>query len=92
MIIRYSPIFLKTFKRLDVRIKKSFKEKIAIFVENPNNPELDNHPLRKPYVGSRSIDITADWRAVYQEENEDGDKVALFVLIGTHDQLYKKKI
>jgi len=29
---------------------------------------------------------------VYKEENEGEEEVALFVLIGTHEELYKKEI
>lgn len=90
MIVRYSPVFLKTLKKLDVRIRKSFKERILIFSKNPHDLKLNNHPLREPYLGSRSIDITSDWRAVYEEKTEGAKEVALFVLISTHDQLFNK--
>lgn len=90
MIIRYSPLFFKTLKKLDVRIRKSFKEKILLFAKNPNDPQLNNHLLKREYQGLRSIDITADWRAVYQEKHEGGKETAYFVLIGTHKQLYGK--
>ena len=90
MIIRYSPLFLKTPKKLDVRIRKSFKEQILIFSKNPNNPQLNNHPLKREYQGLRSIDITADFRAIYEEKHEDEEETAYFVLIGTHKQLYGK--
>lgn len=91
MIIRYSPVFLKTLKKLNVRINKSFKEKVLIFSKNPHDLELSNHSLREPYLGLKSIDITSDWRAVYKEKKEGGEEVALFVLIGTHKQLFKNK-
>jgi addiction module RelE/StbE family toxin len=89
MIIKYSPNFLRTLKKADVRIRKSFKEKILIFSRNPNDPELDNHSLKKPYQGMRSIDITSDWRAIYEEKIEGDEIVAFFVALGTHSQLYK---
>lgn len=90
MIIRYSPVFLKTFKKLNVRIRNSFKEKVLIFSKNLNDLQLDNHLLKEPYLGLRSIDITADWRAIYKEKTEGEDKVAYFVILGTHEELYKK--
>ena len=88
MIIRYSPLFLKTLKKLDVKVRKSFKEQILLFTKNPNNPQLNNHPLKKEWRGYRSIDITANWRAIYEEKYEGGEETAYFVLIGTHKQLY----
>lgn len=90
MIIRYSPVFFKTLKKLDVRIRKSFKEQILLFSKSPNDPQLNNHPLKREYQGLRSIDITADWRAIYEEKHEGEEETAYFVLIGTHKQLYGK--
>lgn len=90
MIIKYSPAFLKNFKKVDVRIRKSFKEKILLFAKNPNDSQLNNHELTKEWQGHRSIDVTVDYRAVYKKETLGKDKAAHFVILGTHDQLYKK--
>lgn len=90
MIIRYSPIFFKTLKKLNVIIRKSLKERLLLFSKNPNDPQLNNHPLKREYQGLRSIDITADWRAIYEEKHEGEEETAYFVLIGTHKQLYGK--
>ena len=85
---RYDPAFIKALKKVDVRIRKSFKQKIAIFAKDPFNPQLNNHPLKREYQGYRSIDITVDYRALYQEKKEGEDAIAYFTLLGTHDQLY----
>lgn len=90
MIRKYDPAFIKTLKKLDVRIRKSFKQKITIFAQDPNNPELSNHPLTKKYLGYRSIDITNDYRALYIEKIEENTTIAYFIAIGTHEQLYNK--
>ncbi len=90
MIVKYSPLFLQTLKKANVRIRKSFKEKILIFSKNPHDLELDNHLLKEPYQGLRSIDITADWRAIYKEKSEKEEAVAYFVILGTHEELYMK--
>lgn len=89
MRIKYSAVFLKTLKRQDVRIRKSFKQKIKIFEKNPHDLELNNHELSREYQGQRSIDITSDWRAIYKEVQIDNEPVAYFVILGTHKQLYK---
>lgn len=89
MIIRYSPVFFESLKKVDVRIRKSFKERILIFSKYPNDLELNNHPLEREYKGYRSIDITADYRAVFEVKYE-GEEVAYFTLLGTHEQLYGK--
>ena len=86
---RYDPAFIKALKTVDVRIRKSFRQKIAIFAKDPFNPHLNNHPLKREYQGYRSIDITADYRALYQEKQEGEDTIAYFTLLGTHDELYR---
>lgn len=87
MIIKYDPAFLQKLKKVDVRIRKQFKKQIAVFTKEPLNPQLNNHPLEREYMGYRSIDITNDWRAIYTEKVE-GE--AYFESIGTHDKLFRK--
>lgn len=86
---RYSPEFIKSLKKADVRTRKSFRERIVIFAKNPNDSQLNNHVLTKEWQGHRSIDINADYRAIYEEVIMGEDRVAYFVTLGTHDQLYK---
>lgn len=89
MNVRLDPDLLKKLKKLDIRIRKSFRAKIIIFQKNPNEPQLNNHALRKPYKGLRSINITYDYRAIYEESIIEEEIVAYFSLIGTHEELYK---
>ncbi len=88
MSIRYSPQFLKISKKVNVRIRKSFKQKIGIFYRNPDDLQLNNHALRNPYEGYGSIDISSDWRAIYRKMIIGKEEVAYFIAIGTHKQLY----
>lgn len=67
MKIQYHPDFFKNLKKLDVKIRKSFRQRITTFLKNPYNSELNNHELKDKYQGYRSIDITADYRAIYEE-------------------------
>lgn len=90
MTVRYDREFLKKLKKLDVRIRKSFKEHIILFAQNPQHPHLNNHSLTREYANFRSIDITNDWRALYVEKNEGDEVVAYFEEIGTHKELYGK--
>lgn len=80
MTIRYSPAFFKKLKKADIRIKKSVKQRILLFSKNPDNSQLNNHPLKREYKGHRSIDITADWRALYTE-NFGKEKMLLHILL-----------
>lgn len=91
MNVKYSPGLVSRLKKNDVRIRKSFKEKLTIFCKNPNDPGLNNHSLREPYQDRRSIDITNDYRAHYKEIKEGTETVAYFISFGTHEELYRKR-
>jgi addiction module RelE/StbE family toxin len=86
MQIEYSKKFIKEFKKCPVKVKNNFKTRLEIFINNPYNQLLNNHPLTGELKDYRSINITGDWRAIFQEL-EDG-LVIYFVAIGTHSQLY----
>lgn len=88
MIVRYSPGLLSQLKKVNVRIRKRFKERIVIFIKDPFNPQLNNHPLRDEWEGYRSIDLTNDWRVIYEEVREGESTVGYFVAVGTHNDLY----
>ena len=89
MKVVYDPLFVKRVKRLNVRVRKNIKIRLLLFSRDPNNPELNNHELSRKWVGYRSIDITSDYRAIFEEVEIKGDKVAYFVTIGTHKELYR---
>lgn len=90
MKIQLSSYFHRKIKKEDVRIQKSFKEALRLFILNPFDPQLDNHPLKDPWKGCRSIDVTAQYRAIYEEIENDEKIVAHFITIGTHRELYTK--
>jgi addiction module RelE/StbE family toxin len=85
-----SPQLLEKLKKLDVRIRNNFFEKIKIFEENPQEPVLNNHALKQEYKGYRSIDITNDYRALYEEVSSGTEAITYFLLLGTHQELYVK--
>ncbi len=87
MQIKFSKIFLKQLAKSPGFIKSAFEEKLRHFLFNKSDPILNNHKLKGKYQGYRSINITGDWRAIF-EECPNGD--VLFLLFGTHNQLYKK--
>lgn len=89
MNVELDPDLVKRLKKLDVKIRKSFKEKVIKFSKNPQDPPLNNHKLRKGWEGYKSIDITADWRAIYKEIHIGEETIAYFVAINTHEELYK---
>jgi addiction module RelE/StbE family toxin len=89
MNVQFDADFVKKLKKQNVLIRKSFKQRIIILSKNPNYPKLNNHSLKDKWQGYRSIDINADWRVIYKEIQTGEGKVAYFVTIGTHKELYK---
>ncbi len=90
MEIEFSPEFHKRYSKANVRIQNKTKEVLQLFKNNPKNPQLDNHRLEREWTGYRSININADWRAIYKEIIIEEETIAYFVAIGTHDKLYSK--
>lgn len=89
MRIAYSKRFLKEFRKCSVKIKNSFKNRLEIFIKNPSDSRLNNHKLLGELNGCKSINISGDWRAVYEEFEEEDGVLIFFVIIGTHAKLYK---
>lgn len=90
MRVQLAPKLVRKVKKLDVRIRSCFKEAIKLFSQDPENSELNNHKLSRERKGYSSINVTADWRAIYENIDEEGESVAYFIELGTHDQLYRK--
>lgn len=84
MRVEYSRRFVKTFKKCPKKIQFAFRAKLAIFLSDRFAAKLNNHALAGAYGGYRSINVTGDWRAIYED---DGESV-YFVQIGTHSRLY----
>jgi len=80
-----SGTFAKRFEKLPKKIQGQFRKRRDLFIENPFHPLLDNHPLHGEYAGYRSINITGDYRAIYEPIKSD---IAFFIKIDTHSELY----
>ena len=85
MKIRFHKSFEKQFNKLKTSEKKKAQERLKLFLENPFNPILENHPLKGKYTDYRSINITGDLRAIYKLLNESE---CVFVAVDTHSNLY----
>jgi addiction module RelE/StbE family toxin len=84
MHIDYHKNFTRSYSKLSQKLKDKFNERLKIFVDDSHAPELNNHALHGEYLGCRSINVTGDWRAVY-EVREHGVR---FLDIDTHGNLY----
>ena len=76
--------FEKKFDTLPLSLQSRFFERVAIFRDNQRHPILHDHSVDKAYPGWRSINVTGDYRALYEEQNGD----IVFMKIGTHPELY----
>lgn len=77
--------FDKKFRRLAKKLQLQAKSRIAIFLENPLNPILNNHLLHGDKKLIRSINISGDLRILYKEV---GINTIHLIDIDTHSNLY----
>ncbi len=89
MNILFGSSFNKQYSKAIPSIKNAFQLRLNLFMNDYNNSQLHNHPLKGKYKGLRSINITGDWRALYFEKTENNQKIITFMLFGTHSQLYR---
>lgn len=85
MVIIFEKSFYKDFKKLPKKTKVQFQNRLELFKEDKNNPQLNNHKLNSPYNGFYSINISGDIRSIYEQISKNK---FLFIKIGTHSQLY----
>jgi addiction module RelE/StbE family toxin len=88
MEIRYATRLRGQYRKADKEVRTAFSQTLELFVSEPNHPILRNHALKGKFAGSRSINVTEDWRAVFKEEQTGERTVITFHLLGTHEELY----
>ena len=88
MQIKFTRRFVKALAKCSPQIQQTFYRRLDLFLANKFNPLLNNHRLRGRLNNYRSINITGDVRAIFQEDKEE--KIAIFYYIGTHSKLYRK--
>jgi len=86
MIIKFHKKFEKRYVKYMPKLRKQVDIRIQMFLQNPYNPILNNHPLHGKFEGDFSINITGDIRAIYTTVD---DGVIKFIRIGTHSELYE---
>lgn len=85
MIIVKTKQFSKKAAKLPARIKFSLAERLKIFIKNPFHGLLNNHSLQGNMRSYRSINITGDYRLIYEQRD---DNIACLIDIDTHHNLY----
>ncbi len=86
MKIRFHKNFDKQYKKLTKQQQEKTRESLEVFLSNPLDPILNNHPLKGKYTDYRSINITGNIRAIYKFITEDE---CVFVAVDNHSNLYK---
>jgi len=77
--------FEKSYIRLRRSEKERFKMRKKMFIENPFNPILENHPLKGEMDGCHSFHIGGDLSVIYHFVQKD---TVRFLNVGTHHQLF----
>ncbi len=85
MKVGFNKNFEKQFDKLPKNIQEQFFSRLNIFLVNSFNPILNNHQLHGKLKNMRSINVSGDIRAIYEEVSES--KV-VFLEIGNHSNLY----
>ena len=78
--------FKKKFKKLSPKIKRNYFERVELFLKDPFDLKLNNHSVGYIYPNWRSINITGDYRVLFEPKD---DELVVFMKIGTHSELYK---
>ena len=89
MKTKISPFVQKkiiNIQRKDKKLANRIEKQILLFEENPKHPSLRVHKLSGNRENMWSISITMSIRMVYLLLEDDQ---ALFIEIGTHEQVYK---
>lgn len=85
MNIEFNRKFKKKYKKLDDKIKKKFEERLGLFMKGNEASILRLHQLKGYRKGQWSMNVTADWRAIFIYQDKD---TVIFLDIGTHSELY----
>ena len=87
MRVYHGTKFSKMFSKLSRATQEAYIERETLFMQDRRHSLLKDHALSGKWAGHRSINLTGDFRAIYQEIVAG---VCQFVAIGTHHQLFGK--
>ncbi len=86
MKIVYHKDFNKSYLKLSSKQQDKVDKALELFMENPFDPQLKNHPLHGDQKGRRAIAAGGDLRIVFEEINNY--KKVIFYCTGSHNQVY----
>lgn len=85
MTVHFHSEFKKQYKKLSHKEREKTDTRLMLFKKDPHIPILNNHALQGKDKKFRSINITGDLRALYEEINKN---TAFFIILNTHSNLY----
>lgn len=86
MKIKYTATFSKQFLRLAPEIQDRFRERLAWFRDDVDDPRLRTHPLKGNLRSYWAFSVTHSVRAMF---SFDEYRSVTFVRIGSHDVSYR---
>jgi len=81
----YHKDFKKDFKKLPKNMRERFAQRFIVFLKNPADLILRDHPLLGVLQGKRAFSVGGDIRVVYRFLDKN---TILLLRIGTHNQVY----
>lgn len=81
----YHKDFKKDYKKLPKNLRERFAERFLIFLKNPTESILRDHPLMGDLQGKRAFSVAGDIRVVYRFIDKG---IVILLRIGTHNQVY----
>lgn len=77
--------FKKKTAKLPKKIRLALAERLRLFAHDPFNVLLNNHALHGTLRSYRSVNITGDWRLIYEQYDEHTVRL---IDSDTHSNLY----
>lgn len=84
MYVDFHKNFKKAYAKLPAKLQTQFDIRLSLYVEDQTNPILNIHKLHGKEAGFYSLNVTADYRAVFKIVETS----IIFYKIGTHSELY----
>ena len=85
--IEFTPTFNRRLKKLNPQIKNKLINLMVLFSENPFHSHLKTHKLSGQLKNRFAFSVASNLRIVFKFI--DNNQTALFISIGSHDQVYR---